>query len=203
MAPQPIREDYLLTGPLEPTNEGYAIAKIAGLKLCEWYYRQYGKDFISAMPTNLYGPYDNFHPNDSHVIPGMMRRFHEAKEKRQSEITIWGSGKALRDFLHVDDLAAALLLLMEKYSAPETINVGSGSELTIAELARLMKEITAFEGDIVFDTTKPDGTPRKIVDIEKISRLGWSPQIGLKEGLSSTYEWACKSGVLEPTLARQ
>jgi len=195
-AEQPIREESLLAGPLEPTNEGYAIAKIAGLKLCELYSRQYGKNFISAMPTNLYGPGDNFDAQNSHVIPGMMRRFHEAKEQGKTEVVLWGTGTALRDFLFVDDLADALLLLMNSYDQPEFVNVGSGTEVSIAELAYLMREVVEFEGNIRFDPSYPDGTPRKIVDIDRISRLGWSPRVELKEGLLKTYAWAKQQGVL-------
>jgi GDP-L-fucose synthase len=190
LAPQPIREESLLSGPLEGTNEGYAIAKIAGLKLCEMYRRQYGKDFISAMPTNLYGPGDNFHPEHSHVIPGMMRRFHEAKEKGRKEVSVWGSGTPKREFLHVDDLAASLLVVMDKYESPQTINVGTGEECTIRELAGLMKEVTGFRGEIVFDPSKPDGTPRKVLDISKLKALGAPPARPLRQGLAETYRWA-------------
>lgn len=193
-AEQPICEESLLSGPLEPTNEGYAIAKIAGLKLCELYFRQYGKNFISAMPTNLYGPGDNFDANNSHVIPGMMRRFHEAKERNLDEVVLWGTGAALRDFLFVDDLADALVLLMESYNEPEFVNVGSGTEVSIAQLADMMKEVVGFQGRIRFDSSYPDGTPRKIVDIRRISKLGWSPKIDLKEGLERTYAWATQTG---------
>lgn len=189
-AEQPMRESALLTGPLEETNEGYAIAKIAGLKLCEMYQRQYGRNFISAMPTNLYGPNDNFHPTDSHVIPGMMRRFHEAKRDGAKEVVVWGSGTPRREFLHADDLADALYLLMEQYDGPAMINVGSGVDVTIAELAETMKEITGFEGEIVWDRSKPDGTPRKLLDVSRINALGWKAKIGLREGLAETYEWA-------------
>jgi GDP-L-fucose synthase len=192
-APQPMLESSLLTGPLEPSNEGYAIAKIAGLKLCEMYQRQYGRRFVSAMPTNLYGPGDNMHPVDSHVIPGMMRRFHEAKISGAPEAVLWGSGKARREFLHSDDLAAALLVVMERYDEPTTINVGSGEEVTIRELAETMKEVVGFEGELVFDTSKPDGTPRKIVDSGRIRALGWSPRRTLIEGLHDTYRWAVES----------
>ena len=171
MAPQPLHEEALLTGPLEPTNEGYALAKIAGLKLCEMFQRQYGKRFISAMPTNLYGPADNWHPMNSHVIPGMMRRFHEAKKSNSPGVIIWGSGKPRREFLHVDDLADALFVLMEKYESPQTINVGSGEECTIQELASLMKETVEYEGSIRNDFTKPDGTPRKVMDVSRIQAL--------------------------------
>jgi GDP-L-fucose synthase len=190
MAAQPIREDSLLTGPLEETNEGYAIAKIAGLKLCEYYRKQYGKPFISAMPTNLYGPGDNFHPDHSHVIPGMMRRFHEAKLAGRDTVTVWGSGKPLREFLHVHDLAAALITLMDRYDESQTINVGSGEEVTIAALAEAMKAATGFRGTITFDSSKPDGTPRKALDSSRIRALGWAPRHTLAGGLRSTYEWA-------------
>ncbi len=194
--PQPIKEEYLLTGPLEQTNEGYALAKIAGLKLCEKFQQQYGKRFISAMPTNLYGPGDNFHPDHSHVIPGMMRRFHEAKLSNAPQVTIWGTGSPRREFLHVDDLAEALIMLMKKYEGPGTINVGTGEDCTIGELARLMKEVVGYPGDLVFDSTKPDGTPRKVLDIQRIRTLGWEPQISLAKGLESTYRWTLDKGVL-------
>jgi GDP-L-fucose synthase len=190
LAPQPLREESLLSGPLEITNEGYAIAKIAGLKLCEMYRRQYGKNFISAMPTNLYGPGDNFHPEHSHVIPGMMRRFHEAKEKGLQEVSVWGSGTPKREFLHVDDLAASLLVVMDKYEDTQTINVGTGEECTIRELAGLMKEVTGFRGEIVFDPSKPDGTPRKVLDISKLKALGAPKARSLRQGLEETYRWA-------------
>lgn len=195
LAPQPLHEDSLLTGPLEPTNEGYALAKIAGLKLCEMVQRQYGKNFISAMPTNMYGPGDNFHPLNSHVIPGMMRRFHEAKLSGASEVIVWGSGKPKREFLFSDDLADALYLLMQKYEGPGTINVGTGEDGTIAELASLMKEIVGFSGQIKFDSSKPDGTPRKVLDVSRIHALGWKHQVGLAQGLKTAYEWALASGV--------
>ncbi|MFZ2492689.1 MAG: GDP-L-fucose synthase [Thermoanaerobaculia bacterium] len=195
LAPQPIPEAALLTGPLEETNEGYAIAKIAGLKLCEHYQRQYGRRFISAMPTNLYGPGDNFHPLNSHVIPGMMRRFHEAVVSNASSVAIWGSGKPLREFLHVDDLAASLLLLMERYEEPSTINVGSGAEVTIAELASTMARVVGFTGSISLDPSKPDGTPRKMMDSSRMMALGWKPRYSLFEGLHATYAWARANGV--------
>ncbi|HEX9164021.1 MAG TPA: GDP-L-fucose synthase [Thermoanaerobaculia bacterium] len=197
LAPQPIKEEYLLTGPLEETNEAYAIAKIAGLKLCEHYQRQYGKRFISAMPTNLYGPGDNFHPMNSHVIPGMMRRFHEAKVDGRSAVRIWGTGKPLREFLHVDDLAGALVVLMQRYEEPATINVGSGEEVTIARLAELMKGATGYRGSIEFDTSKPDGTPRKALDSSRMRALGWSPAHDLAHGLADTYRWAVESGAFQ------
>lgn len=190
LAPQPIQESALLTGTLEPTNEGYALAKIAGLKLCEYYNAQYGRCFISAMPTNLYGPGDKFHPTHSHVIPGLLRRFHEAKVAGASDVVVWGTGKARREFLHVDDLAGALLMLMEKYDDRQTINVGSGEEVTIAALAAAMKDVVGFKGRIVFDASKPDGTPRKALDSSRIRALGWAPSHTLIEGLRSTYEWA-------------
>jgi len=194
-APQPIREEALLTGPLEWTNEGYAIAKIAGLKLCEHYQRQYGKRFISAMPTNLYGPGDNFHPEHSHVIPGMMRRFHEAKAAGRQEAVVWGSGTPRREFLHVDDLAEALYLLMQVYEEPLFVNVGSGTDSTIAELAHAMAEAVGFTGSVTFDRSKPDGTPRKLLDASRMQALGWRPSIPLREGLARTYAWAVKNGV--------
>src|SRR5436190_1937594 len=192
-APQPMHESALLSGPLEKTNEGYAIAKIAGLKLCEMFHRQYGKRFISAMPTNLYGPFDNFHPTDSHVIPGMMRRFHEAKIAGAREVVVWGSGTPRREFMHVDDLAEALVVLMQKYEAVETINVGTGEEVTIAGLAAMMKAATDLQAKIVFDRTKPDGTPRKLLDVSRIRELGWKPSIPLAKGLADTYRWAAEN----------
>ena len=190
LAPQPLREDSLLTGLLEPTNEGYAIAKIAGLKLCEMMQKQYGKRFISAMPTNLYGPGDNFHPDHSHVIPGMMRRFYEAKASRAPKVTIWGTGRPMREFLHVEDLAEALILLMEQYEEPTTINVGTGKDISIADLAKTLKRVTGYEGDLEFDTSKPDGTPVKLLDVSKIAALGWKARISLEKGLEATYQWA-------------
>ncbi len=196
LAPQPIKEESLLTGPLEPTNEAYAIAKIAGLKMCEMYHRQYGKRFISAMPTNLYGPNDNFHPDNSHVIPGMMRRFHEAKLRGDKQVVVWGSGKPMREFLHVDDLAEALVLLMQTYEDPSIINVGSGVDITIRELAEFMKAATQYEGEVIFDSSKPDGTPKKVMDISKIRALDWAPKKSLKEGLSETYRWAVENRAL-------
>ena len=194
--PQPIKEEYLLTGPLEATNEGYALAKIAGLKLCEKYQQQYGKRFISAMPTNLYGPGDNFHPDHSHVIPGMMRRFHEAKLNNAKEVVIWGTGSPKREFLHVDDLAEGLIMLMKKYEGPQTINIGTGKDGTILELAQMLKEIVGFRGEIVLDSTKPDGTPRKVLDVSRIRSLGWEPSLTLKEGLEKTYRWTQDNGIL-------
>ena len=196
LSPQPIKEESLLTGPLEPTNEGYALAKIAGLKLCEKYHLQYGRPFFSAMPTNLYGPGDNFHPEHSHVIPGMMRRFHEAKRNQLSEVVIWGTGTPKREFLHVDDLASAVLLLMEQYSGPGTINVGTGEDCTILELAETMRDVVGFQGDIRLDPSKPDGTPRKVLDVSRIQSLGWRPTYSLRKGLEHTYRWALEEGVL-------
>jgi GDP-L-fucose synthase len=196
-APQPITEEALLTGPLEPTNEGYAIAKIAGLKLCEYYATQYGKRFISAMPANVYGPGDNFHPLNSHVIAGMMRRFHEAVRAGAEEVTVWGTGSPRREFLHADDLAEALLLLMDVYEETRFINVGTGQDCTIAELAEMIAEVAGFTGRIAFDASKPDGTPRKVLDVSRIHALGWHARTPLRDGLRSTYEWALANGVLE------
>ncbi len=199
LAPQPIHEDSLLTGPLEPSNEGYALAKIAGLKLCEKYRTQYSKDFISVMPTNLYGPGDNFHPNHSHVIPGMMRRFHEAKVNKLPEVVVWGSGTPKREFLHVDDLAEAVSVLMETYSDPQTINVGTGIDVTIRELAECIKSVVGYEGKITLDASKPDGTPRKVLDVSRISNLGWRATYTLHDGLAMTYKWAIEQGVFSST----
>jgi GDP-L-fucose synthase len=190
MAPQPLKEESLLSGPLEPTNEGYAIAKIACLKLCEKYFQQYGREFISVMPTNLYGPGDNFHPEHSHVIPGLMRRFHEAKVSVAPSVTTWGTGTPRREFLHVDDLAEALLVVMEKYSDPTIINVGTGEDVTLRELSEMMRDVVGFKGAIQFDASKPDGTPRKVLDVSKIRSLGWRPYHSLIDGLRSTYAWA-------------
>lgn len=198
LAPQPMREDALLTGTLEPTNEPYAIAKIAGIKLCESYNRQYERDYRSVMPTNLYGPRDNFHPENSHVIPAMMRRFHEAKLANASEVVVWGSGKPMREFLHVDDMAAACLHVMnlapEVYQAHTQpmlshINVGTGMDCSIAELAQTMKKVVGFAGALKFDSSKPDGTPRKLMDVSRLKALGWQYSITLEDGLRSTYEW--------------
>ncbi|XP_058113953.1 GDP-L-fucose synthase 1-like [Magnolia sinica] len=188
-APQPIPESALLTGPLEPTNEWYAVAKIAGIKMCQAYRLQYGWDAISLMPTNLYGPNDNFHPQNSHVLPALIRRFHEAKVTGAKEVTVWGTGSPLREFLHVDDLADAVVFLMEEYSGLEHVNVGSGKEVTIKELAEITKEVVGFEGELVWDSTKPDGTPRKLMDSSKLAGLGWVPKISLRDGLVDTYKW--------------
>lgn len=188
-APQPMHEDALLTGPLEPTNEWYAIAKIAGIKMCQAYRKQYGFDTISIMPTNLYGPGDNFHPQNSHVLPAMMRRFHEAKRDGLASVTIWGTGTPRREFLHVDDLADACVFLMKTYSSPEIVNVGVGEDLPILELAKLVARAVGFEGAIHTDPTKPDGTPRKLMDVSRLSQLGWKAKIGLEEGVRGTYGW--------------
>jgi len=188
MAAQPIKEEYLLTGELEKTNEPYAIAKIAGIKLCETYREQYGANFISVMPTNLYGKNDNYHPENSHVLPALIRRFHEAKQQNLKEVVIWGSGNPKREFIFADDLATACLFLMNNYNEKEIINIGCGEDITIKELATLIKEITGFEGALVFDTTKPDGTPRKLLDVTKINNLGWHYKIKLKEGIEMAYQ---------------
>ena len=193
MAPQPIEESALLTGPLEPTNEWYAIAKITGLKLCQAYRREYGCDFISAMPTNLYGPGDNFDLTTSHVIPALIRKAHEAKVAGTSELAVWGSGTPRREFLHVDDAADALVHLMTHYSDGAHVNVGSGTDLTILDLARLIANVVGFTGEIVTDPSKPDGTPRKLLGVSKLGSLGWKPKVELKEGLASTYRWFTSS----------
>jgi GDP-L-fucose synthase len=188
-ADQPIREDSLLTGPLEPTNDAYAIAKIAGIMHVQALRREYGLPFISAMPTNLYGPNDNFDPEKSHVLPALIRRFHEAKEASAPSVTVWGSGTPRREFLHVDDLARACLFLLENYDEPDPINVGTGTDLSIAELARLVADTVGYRGEIVFDPAKPDGTPRKLLDVSRINALGWTARIDLADGLASTYAW--------------
>jgi GDP-L-fucose synthase len=196
MAPQPIPENALLTGELEKTNEAYALAKISGLKMCDYYRRQYGCDFISAMPTNLYGPCDNYHPQNSHVIPALIRKFHEAKAQGKSEVEIWGTGKPLREFLYVDDLAEALVFLFENYSAEGHVNVGSGTDLSIAELAQTVKDVVGFTGALRFNPDMPDGTPRKIMDVSHINDLGWKAKTDLREGLTQAYAWALENGVL-------
>ncbi|MEU1123908.1 GDP-L-fucose synthase [Streptomyces sp. NPDC005899] len=188
-APQPIREDSLLTGPLEPTNEAYALAKIAGVAQTQAYRRQYGASYISAMPTNLYGPGDNFDLETSHVLPALIRRFHEAKESGAPELTLWGSGSPRREFLHVDDLAAACVRLLEAYDGDEPVNVGCGEDLTIRELAETVREVTGYRGAIAWDTSKPDGTPRKLLDVSRLSSLGFAPRIPLREGIARTYAW--------------
>ncbi|MFD0794960.1 GDP-L-fucose synthase family protein [Mucilaginibacter litoreus] len=188
MAPQPLKEEYLLTGPLESTNEFYAIAKIAGIKMCDAYRDQYGCNFISVMPTNLYGYNDNYHPQNSHVLPALIRRFHEAKEQGLPNVTIWGSGSPLREFLFADDLAEACVYLMQDYNEPGLINVGTGKDISIKELAQLVKGIVGFEGDILFDTSKPDGTPRKLMDVTKLHSKGWTHKIELTEGIALAYQ---------------
>ena len=189
LAPQPIREDSLLTGPLEPTNDAYAIAKIAGVLHVQALRRQHGKHFISAMPTNLYGPGDNFDLQSSHVLPAMIRRFHEAKEAGAPSVTLWGTGTPRREFLHVDDLAAACLVLLESYDEPEPINLGVGEDLTIRELAELVADVVGYTGDLSWDSSKPDGTPRKLLDVSRAHALPWQAQIGLRDGITSTYRW--------------
>jgi GDP-L-fucose synthase len=188
-APQPMKEEYLLTGELEPTNEPYAIAKISGIKLCQAYRRQHGADFISAMPTNLYGPGDNFDLETSHVLPALLRKFHEARERGEPNVTIWGTGTPRREFLYVDDLADACLFLMDDYSGDQTVNVGVGEDISIGELAKLIGEVAGYEGGLVHDTTKPDGTPRKLLDVSKINALGWRAKTPLREGMEKTYTW--------------
>ena len=189
LAPQPIPETALLSGPLEPTNEAYAIAKIAGIKLCQAYSREYGANFISVMPTNLYGPNDNFDLETSHVLAALIRKAHEAKNRNARELIVWGSGKPRREFLHVDDLASACLLLLDKYESPEIINVGCGEDISIRELAELICDVVGFSGELAWDTTKPDGTPRKLLDVTRVRALGWQPEISLREGIARTYEW--------------
>lgn len=191
-APQPMKEEHLLTGALEPTNEPYAVAKIAAIKLCRYYNEQYGTNFISVMPTNLYGPYDNFDLQNSHVLPAMIRKFHEAKVQMASDVILWGTGAPCREFLHVDDLADASVFLMERYNAEqigEFVNVGTGNDLTIKELSEMVQGIVGFEGSVVWDKTKPDGTPRKLLDISRLKALGWKPKTALKDGIRKTYEW--------------
>ncbi|MBV9225950.1 MAG: GDP-L-fucose synthase [Acidobacteriaceae bacterium] len=188
-APQPIKEEYLLTGPLEPTNEWYAIAKIAGIKLCQAYRAQYGFNAISLMPTNLYGPGDNFDLQNSHVLPALIRKFHNAQVESQSEVVIWGTGRPKREFLHADDLASAAVFLMRHYNEAEIINVGTGEDITIAELAHLVSQVVGFEGALTFDTAKPDGTPRKLLDVSRLHALGWHHKIALSDGIRSTHDW--------------
>ena len=197
LCPQPIKEEYLLTGELEPTNEWYAIAKIAGIKLCQAYRKQYGFNAISAMPTNLYGPGDNFHPENSHVLPALIRRFHEAKEAGAAQVTIWGTGTPRREFLYVDDLAEALVFLMNHYEGMEHVNVGCGEDLSIMELARLVAEAVGFAGEIATDPSKPDGTPQKLLDVARINSLGWKAQTPLKEGIEAAYAWFKQNLVAE------
>lgn len=200
LAPQPMTEEYLLTGLLEPTNEPYAVAKIAGIKMCEAYNRQYGTEFIAAMPTNLYGPGDNFHPDNSHVLPALIRRFHEAREQALPQVVVWGSGTPRRELLYVDDMADGCLFLMElpekqlagellSYPKSNFVNLGTGEDVSIRELAEMLKEITGYRGDIVFDTSKPDGTPRKLQDVTRINSLGWHAKTALRDGIENTYQW--------------
>ena len=188
-APQPIPETALLSGPLEPTNEAYAMAKIAGVKLCQAFSREYGANFISAMPTNVYGPNDNFDLETSHVLAALLRKAHEAKMRNDQKLVVWGTGKPRREFLHVDDLASACLLLLEKYDSPEIINVGCGEDISIRELAELICDVVGFDGELAWDTTKPDGTPRRLLDVTKLRALGWKPAIPLRDGIARTYEW--------------
>jgi GDP-L-fucose synthase len=188
-APQPIPETALLTGPLEPTNEAYAIAKIAGIKLCQAYAREYGRTFISAMPTNLYGANDNFDLETSHVLAALIRKAHEAKARKDQKLIVWGTGQPRREFLHVDDLASACLLLLDKYDSPDIVNVGFGEDISIRELAELICEVVGFDGELAWDTSKPDGTPRKLLDVSKLCALGWQPAISLRDGIARTYEW--------------
>ena len=192
LAPQPLREDALLTGLLEPTNEAYALAKICGIRLCQAYATQYGCNYISGMPTNLYGPEDNFDLETSHVLPALLHKFHRARESGQEKVTLWGTGSPFREFLHVDDLARACVFLMETYDSPELVNIGCGEDIRIRELAEMVKAATGFRGAIDWDASKPDGTPRKLLDVTRLKSLGWNPQIGLKEGLVDTYQWWLK-----------
>jgi len=192
LAPQPLKEEYLLTGSLEETNEAYAIAKIAGIRLCRHYNQQYGTNFISVMPTNLYGPNDNFDLETSHVMPALIRKFHEAKVNNQSEVVVWGTGKPLREFMHVDDMADACVYLMENYDYSdigEFVNIGVGKDITIKELVELIKEIVGFEGEIKYDTSKPDGTPRKLMEVSRLNGLGWKAKVSLRDGIKDTYKW--------------
>lgn len=197
LAPQPLKEDYLLTGELEPTNEPYAIAKIAGIKLCEAYHDQYGCNFISAMPTNLYGPNDNYHPENSHVLPALIRKFYLAKKENKPSVEIWGNGEALREFLYVDDLAKACLHLMLNYNEKQFVNVGSGKDISIKDLALLIKKIIGFEGDLTFDTSKPNGTPRKLLDVSLLKAAGWQYKIELEQGIQMAFEDAKSKGLLD------
>lgn len=197
LAPQPLKEEYLLTSPLEPTNEPYAIAKIAGIKLCESYRRQYGCNFISVMPTNLYGPNDNYDPQSSHVLPALLRKFHIAKVSGASSVELWGTGEALREFMHVDDLAEACVMLLETYDEEEIVNMGVGEDLTIRDLAYMVREVIGFDGEIIFDSTKPNGTPRKLLDVSKLNKIGFKPQIVLKEGIARTYKEILEQKVFE------
>jgi GDP-L-fucose synthase len=200
-APQPIKEDALLSGALEPTNEWYAVAKIAGIKLCQAYRKQYGRRFISVMPCNLYGPGDNFDPLTSHAMAALIRRFHEAKVAERPEVVVWGTGRPLREFLHVDDLARAVVFLLDRYDGYDHINCGAGSDVSIAALADIIARVVGYRGQIVFDPTKPDGTPRKLMDSSRIAALGWLPQIALQDGIAATYRWYLEHKAGAATLA--
>ncbi len=200
-APQPIKEEALLTGPLEPTNEWYAIAKIAGIKLCQAYRKQYGRRYISVMPCNLYGLGDNFDPLNSHVLPALIRRFHEAKQAELAEVVVWGTGTPLRELLHVDDLARAVVYCLDHYDAYEHINCGAGSDVSIADLAALVARVVGYRGKIVFDPSKPDGTPRKLLDSSRLTALGWKPEITLEDGVAATYRWYLENKMGGKTLA--
>jgi GDP-L-fucose synthase len=191
-SPQPMKEEYLLSGPLEPTNESYAIAKIAGIKMCEAYNRQYDTNFVCALPTNAYGPNDNFDPNDSHVIPALIRKFHEAKIKRDTPVIIWGTGNPRREFIYVDDLADACIFLMNNYNGTEIINIGVGEDTSIKELTYIVKDVVGYRGEVVFDTSKPDGMPRKMLDVSKLHNLGWQAKTTLTKGIAETYKWYLK-----------
>jgi len=195
LCPQPMKEEYLLSGYLEPTNEPYAIAKIAGIKMCQYYNRQYDTHFISVMPTNLYGPNDNFDLETSHVLPALIKKFHEAKAKDRKEVEIWGTGKPRREFLHVDDLADACVYLMNHYDESDFINIGTGKDSSIRELAEIVAKVVGFEEKLRFDASKPDGTPQKLLDVSRLKSLGWSPRISLKDGIKQTYEWCLKNSI--------
>jgi|SRR5579872_856991 len=195
--PQPIKEEYLLTSELEKSNEGYAIAKIAGLKLCEFYNKQHGAQFISCMPTNLYGPHDNFDLQTSHVLPALIRKVYTAKKNNEPSVTIWGTGTVYREFLHVDDLAVGCIFLMNHYTGSQPINIGTGQDITIADLARMIKDIIKFEGKLMFDTSKPDGTPRKLLDISRMHNLGWHAQISLDQGIKNTFDWCMQQHIFD------
>jgi GDP-L-fucose synthase len=193
LCPQPIKEEYLLSGYLEETNEAYALAKISGLKMCQYFNQQFGTNYISVMPTNLYGPYDNFHPENSHVMPALIRRFHEAKENKTPEVVVWGSGTPLREFLYSEDMAEACIYLMQTYEGNDFFNIGTGKEITIRGLAELIKEVVGYEGELVFDATKPDGTPRKLLDVSRLEAAGWTYKTELRDGIEKAYEWYKKS----------
>ncbi len=197
MCPQPIKEEYLLSGYLEETNEAYALAKISGLKMCQYFNKQYNTNYISVMPTNLYGPYDNFHPENSHVMPALIRRFYEAKVSGAKEVVVWGSGKPLREFLYSEDMADACIYLMENYEGNDFFNIGTGKELSIKALAEIIKEVVGFQGEIVWDTSKPDGTPRKLLDVRRLEGQGWKYKMELKDGIKAAYEWYIKKGIGE------